>query len=419
MHSSNHILQYILAGIIVILLGGVTGWYVFIHRQIATTEATDAARGFGSTAPSFGSGTGQTGVFGGGAGNSSGFAITGAGATGADEEGSVAPRLWHITPNPVAGIGFRASSTLLYLAERATGNILYADPSLSKVTRMTNTLFPKVYEASFSGDGTAILRFLSDSGAITTFVGRAASSTEDASAPRGLEGVQLAANIPAVALRTNGTQLFWLLPEGQRGVTGIVSDIKGGSQKKIFSSGLTGWRTMWTPDGTLFLLQKPSDDIPGYAFRLTTSGTITSIVGGVPGLTILPRSSSGALLYGSSASGLLSMYVQATSDSTPVRLSIRTVADKCVWAPDSAHIAYCAVPQSLSSGAFLRQWYAGQLHTADAWWKINAAAGTAEILFRPDGNTVLDVENPVIDATGTYIGFMNATDQSPWLLKID
>ena len=418
MQTNSNIFKYILAGIVVVILGGVAGWYVFIQRQIATTQATDAARGLGTTAPSFSSGSGQSGVFGGSAGNSSGFTVSGTSTIQTGNAGSAAPRLWHITTSPVAGIGFSASSTLLYFVERSNGNMLSADQSLSKITRITNTLFPKVYEAYFSDDGSVVLRWITDAGSISTFAGHAASTSREVGAPGELEGIALASNIASIAVKSNTSQLFWLLPGGLNGVTGITSDWKGGSQKKLFASGLRGWRTTWLPDGMIYLLQNPTDDLPGYAFRLSTSGTLTPVLSGIPGLTVLPRTNSTALLYGSSAGGLLSLYTQTDDTASPVRLSVRTVADKCVWAPGKALVAYCAVPQSLSSAAFLRGWYSGALHTADAWWKIDASAGTAEIVYRPDSNLTLDVENPVIDSTGNYIAFMNGVDESPWMLRI-
>lgn len=417
MRNSTHLITYILAGILVIILGGVTGWYIFVQRQIAETQATDAARGLGTSAPSFSSGSGQSGVFGGSAGNSSGFASSGSSTIATGSTGRAAPRLWHITTSPVAGVHFVASSSLVYFVERSNGNLLYADQSLSQITRVTNTLFPKIHEAYFADNGSVVLRWISDSGAITTFAGRVASTT-DTGAPRDLLGITLASNIPAIAVRANTADLFWLLPGGQSGVTGITSDWKGSSQKKLFTSGLRGWSSLWLGDGMIYLVQNPTDDLMGYAFRLSPSGTLTPVMGNVPGLTLLPRANSTAILYGTSAAGTISLYSQTTDSASPIRLSVRTVANKCVWAPGKRLIAYCAVPQSFSSAAFLRDWYSGALHTADAWWRIDTSTGTAEIVYRPDPSITLDVQNPTIDSNGNYIAFMNGVDNSPWMLRI-
>ena len=46
------------------------------------------------------------------------------------------------------------------------------------------------------------------------------------------------------------------------------------------------------------------------------------------------------------------------------------------------------------------------------------SAGTAEKLFATDTSLALDVEKPAIDATGSYLGFINAADGSLWMLRI-
>jgi hypothetical protein len=230
--------------------------------------------------------------------------------------------------------------------------------------------------------------------------------------------VFLPPDIHTLAVHPASQKLFWLLPEGNKGVAGITSDWKGGAQKRIFASALKGWHAQWLLDGRIYLLQNPTDDIAGYAFRMSGSGALESFLGGIPGLTILPKSGSSAFLYGSSQGGALSLFAQTSASSTPIRLPIRTVAEKCVWSPHKELVAYCAVPQVLSGAAFLQDWYEGTLHTQDVWWRVDAAAGTATLLYRPDPATALDIENPAIDTSGSYIGFMNATDKSLWLLKI-
>jgi len=410
MRMTNHVLQYLFAGILVMMLGGLIGWYIFVHKQITTTEATDTARGL-SSAPSFGGGT-YGAASGGVSSSTTAFSTVSTGSTG-----SAAPRLWKVTGGPVAGFGFEASSTRMYFAERDNGNILSADPSLTKISRLTNTLLPKIYEALFASDGSVVLRSLSETGSIVSYAAHLATSTE-ADAPAALSGVYLPPGIRTIAVRPGSQQLFFLIPQGQNGVTGVTTDWKGGAQKRVFASALKDWQATWEKDGTVYLAQNASDDIPGYAFRLNTSGVLSPLVSGIPGLTVLPRTGSSALLYGSSSGGTPSLYGLSSASSTAVRFNIRTSADKCVWAPGNALIAYCAAPQSLSTDAYFRNRFAGTLHTQDALWTVNVSAGTAEILFRPDSSTVIDAENLAVDPSGAFLGFMNAVDKSLWMLRI-
>ena len=412
MNTTTHIIRYLTAGILVAILGGLLGWYVFVHRQVATTTATDAARGLGTT-QTFGSSNGSTyqntltSL-----GNGSSTVATGA-------TGKQAPRLWEVTSSPVAGMGFIASTTRLDFVERATGNILEADPQQTKVTRITNTLFPKVYEAQFAQSGQVVLRSLSDSGAITTFLGSVASSSADQiNTPVALTGIYLPQNIRSITVRNSTSQLFFLSPVSG-GVSGITTDWKAAAQKKIFASALTGWQSQWLDDGKTYITQNATDGVNGYAFQLGADGSMTPILTGTPGLSVLPRSGSQAIIYSASSNGSVSLYAKQSSGASVEVLPISTVADKCVWSPWQELIAYCAVPAAISSNTFLRDWYAGIVHTQDSWWKIDVSAGTAERFYAVDSKYSLDVTNPMIDRGGGYIAFINNLDKSLWMLKID
>jgi hypothetical protein len=412
MNTATHIVRYIAAGILVAILGGLLGWYVFIHRQVATTASTDAARGLGTT-QTFGSGNGSayqntlTGL-------ASGSSTVSTGATGKQ-----APRLWEVTPLPVAGMGFVASSTKIDFVERATGNVLEADPLRTNVTRITNSLFPKVYEAQFTQTGQVLLRSLSESGAVTTFIGSVATSSPDQiNTPVALTGVTLTQNIRTVAVRSGTSQLFFISPVSG-GVSGVTTDWKGVVQKKVFASVLTGWQAQWLDDGKIYITQNASDNVNGYAFQLGTDGSLNPVLGATPGLVVLPRSGSQAIIYSASYNGAVTLYAKESSGASVEVLPISTVADKCVWSPWQELIAYCAVPAVIDSNTFLRDWYAGIVHTQDSWWKVDVSAGTAERFYAVDPKYSLDVVNPTIDRGGGYIAFINNLDKSLWMLKID
>ena len=164
------------------------------------------------------------------------------------------------------------------------------------------------------------------------------------------------------------------------------------------------------------------------------------MAGNAPGLTFLPNASSTALIYGTSERGSLSLFARTREDATAVSIPIKTVADKCVWStetPTAAQstttpkissksapivkplIAYCAVPQFVTSNTFLNDWYKGAIHTSDSWWRVDVSSGTVELLLSPSAtNQSIDVKNPIMDASGKYISFMNTTDNTLWLLRI-
>ncbi len=406
MRLSRHILEFIVAAIIVIAIGALAGWYAFLRGESESTTAADTARGVD---PSFASQTGST------------YQNIVSELTGGDgsevQTGSRAPRLWQINKNPVAGFGFAASSSVLYFAERSSGNILSADPEKSATKRLTNTLFPKIYEALITSDATAVLRSL-EGETITTYVADfAATAAATTTAPETLQGIYFPQGITDIDAR--GKEFSYLIESPEGGSIFVTSDRKAANQKKIFSSTLSEWHTDWLRDGRFIAVQYAADNVPGYAYAVSSSGTFAPLVSGA-GLVVVPQSGSDALLYSTSAGGV-SLYAQARKDVSPTRLSITTLADKCAWVPRNsagALVAYCAVSQAALPSAYLLHRYQGATHTADALWRVDVSAGTAEKVFVPDSNLTLDVKSPTIDDSGTYLAFLNSIDNSLWMLRI-
>jgi hypothetical protein len=82
---------------------------------------------------------------------------------------------------------------------------LRADQSVSSITRLTNTLIPKVREALFSRSGDVILRTSNEADGITTFAGTIATTTvvTSTSTSNILEGTYLPQDIVSVAVVPN------------------------------------------------------------------------------------------------------------------------------------------------------------------------------------------------------------------------
>ncbi|MDO8522178.1 MAG: hypothetical protein Q7S08_02735 [bacterium] len=453
MPPTKKILQYAIALAVILLLAGLAGWYYFLKEQGQAITATDAGRGLDSNPPSFGSGTGST---------YSNVSDTDS-PTSPEGRTKAPPRLWRVTKTPVAGMGFvktakntassvATSSSLLYFAERGTGYILKADTSTGSLTRLTNKLFPRIYEAVFDSLGDAVLRSIDNGGNITSFAGNVrdqnalASSSPNKSAgssgTTAFSGQYLESNILAAATSQGTRELLLLVPGENGGSDVVLSSWDGAKQKTLFSSPLSGWKLFSLSDGRIFLSTLPSDGVAGYAFEIQ-NGALVPRLRNIPGLTFLPRTLSGAALFGQSVGGDVSLFFSPKEGAGAVYLPIRTVADKCVWAPpaippsgkkakadsgppvvagpvDGLLIAYCAVPNNFASKSFLTDWYMGTTHTSDTWWRVDASTGQVTPLLEPgDTEQTFDVENPTIDSAGEQIAFMDAGDKSLWLLKIN
>jgi hypothetical protein len=406
-------LRLVLGSIVVLVLGGLAGWYFYLHSQETLSTTNAAASGLNAPTPSFGGSSGSTQADQAIATQAFGTSNSGASST------STSP-LWEVDPAAVAGMGFITSQTseYLYYVERGNGYVFEAHPSDETSARLTNTLMPKIYQALFADDGSVIERSIDQNGNVTTFLGTiATSSSATSSTPATLTGLYLQPGIESIALNPSSKSLFYLTADPKGGVDGTSVSWNGTKQKQIFSSPIGSWRPSILADGTVVMLESPADGIPGYAYTLSAAGALTSLVSDVEGLTILPKTSSSLILYGSSAGSALSLY--GVASSSPQTISLATVADKCVWLPGSSEIAYCAVPNGAAPNDFLDNWYKGAVHTSDDWWEIDLSDDSVQRIYSPSVNNVaLDVEDPTIDPSGNYIAFINATNQSLWVLRV-
>ncbi len=319
---------------------------------------------------------------------------------------STLPRAWHIAAEPVAGDGFVAmgtSSTRVRFVERATGNVFDAFLDTNTVVRVTNTLVPSVYDAIISSDGRVIERNADGASMGTVQI------TSAEIAP--LIVKPLAKTVQSVAFSASGKEIVALLPS-QGKLVGVRSGVDGSKPMQIFSSNIVGWNVRWLADGRIIVAQNPADGVAGYAYEVQKNNVLVPLARG-NGLAVLPRASSTSMVY-STFDEQPTLFVRVNGTTTPV--SLKTIADKCVWSPTDQFVVFCAAPPIMNHG-FLDMWYRGEVHLADQWWKIDVRTGVVETLFVPD--TPVDVQDPSIDVRGKYLIFKNAIDQSLWSLRID
>ena len=407
-------LWYIVIGISILLFASLGGWYFFLQQRTGNTENVSAGRGFGSNVPTFGGTIGSTLT----------SVIEGLSATDqteTDAENIRQPRILQISPTPTAGFTFisTAATSTLRFAERSTGYLFEIMREEGTPRRLTNVLIPQMYEAYFASENDLAAFAVEESGDVFAFAGTlGAPTTTSEFLP--FSRIPLGKDIRTLAFL--GDELFTLV-ESEQGSLLVKSNVDGTDPESIFLSGIVGWRLLALPEDRIILAENPATNVPSSAYTVDMDdGSLSPLVRRVAGLTILPHPENGALIAGSD-NGTLSLAVRADADAPFVTLPIRTIADKCVWAPrvaTSSPIAYCAVPTSIDSTHFLDDWYKGIVHTSDDWWRINAATGEAQIFISPEtGGFTLDVEHPIVDDEGEYIVFRNARDKSLWRLRIN
>lgn len=432
-----------------VILGGLVGWYLFLHSRTKAIEEVDAARGFGMAAPMAFGGNPLAGSSVGGGGNAAyppspvsasrgtdirsplssagAFGDGAAGAPTAPREGTTTAasspkRLIHPARMPVAGFGFisRSGATRLYYAERATGYVFSVNLGGGEVSRVTNTLRPKIYEALFDESG-VIERGIADDGSVETFVGTLGVATPTSTAIA-LGGSPLEKNISAISIVGAAQPGIFYLRAKDGGTEGIIARRDGAKGKTAFASPLTDWRPYALADGRLIVAQKAATNVSGFAYEVAKNGTLSPVAAEMPGLIILPHTWVSALIWSSSDAGGTALFARGSAAAEPRRLPIATVAEKCAWVPPPADassrkpgalVAYCAVPRTPPSPHFLEEWYQGVLHTDDAWWRVDAASGSVEPLKTSGG---WDARDPAIDPSGRFLAFIDGNDDSLWVL---
>lgn len=400
------ILRYALIASIIVILSALAGWYFFLKGERESITEGDIGRGTGLAQP-FGVSVGSTyeNIV-------SSFSTLVGGIIESGED--TPPQLSRVGKSPTAGYGFvEKNGTRLRFVERGSGYIFDVSPETGALGRVTNTLVPRTYEALVAGDR-VVMRGVDEGGDIATVVGEITFSTSTENVPAALKQRRLVNNIRSIAIRPDGSEFFYIIDSLQGGA-GIRASWDEKSQKKIFSSVVLGWQIDFLSDGRITVTENASDSTTGYAYRVGEN-SMQPLVGDVQGLTFLPHPVSSAYLYGESAGGL-SLFARFGTSSTPLLLPVRTIADKCVWSPVEKAVTYCAVPQQLPPADFLDGWYRGEIHTADAWWRVDVSANSAEPLYS-SANARFDVEDPMINKSGTHIAFRNAIDKTLWLLRI-
>lgn len=399
--------RYALVALIVVTLSALFAWYLFLKEERASIADVDAGRGVGIPQP-FGERAGNT--------YENIVASFSAPVSGEAESGARAlPRLAQAGKTPTAGHGFidKDGETFLRFVERGTGHVFDISPETGAIARITNTLIPRTYEAIIAGSR-VILRGVGDGISAATIIGEIKTSASSPQAPTALAQNRLPDGIRTITINPSGNEMFYIVREGS-GASGFRAGIDGAKPKKIFSSAVSGWRAAWSKDG-IVLVENAEDGIAGHAY-LVRENSLAPLVGNVPGLTLLPHPSSSAYIYGASGGGI-SLFARLNSAASPFLLPVRTIAEKCAWAPGKNLIAYCAVPQRLPPSDFLGRWYRGEAHTSDQWWRVDISANSAEQLYSST-NVSFDVEAPEVDGGGRYIAFRNALDKTLWLLRIE
>lgn len=359
---------------------------------------------------------------------------TGPGATTSAQiqNGQTAPitQLRLISSVPIAGATTiadpKTGQTLIRYVERATGHIFETTTISGTAQRLTNTTIPKVEEALFVEDGSAIiLRYLKDDGdTVESFYGKITQKSivgQGTSTEAELLGAFLPENITGLAVSPDTKKIFYLVRDGQ-GSLGNIANPDGTKKTLLLTSPVAEWLPLWPEQKTIVLTTKPASDVGGYAYFLnSSSGILDLILQKILALTTLVNPSTHTVLFSQNDAGKnLSLNLLMSDKKTTIGLSVATFPEKCVWSTISPDVAYCAAPKAGVQGDYPDLWYQGVASFTDALWKINTKTGETTQLstFDETKNVGIDVIQPFLDKKEQFIFFTNKKDSTLWSMRL-
>lgn len=312
--------------------------------------------------------------------------------------------------------------------DKERGHVYEAYTSSSDIVRLSNTTIPRVHESFFLADGNIIFRYLEESGSIIkTFLG---TLTERTVAEKRSLGVD-----EQTEYTTEGSflvdDILWLSSSPQKdafvylteeeGVTNLFkADSSNENVERISLLDTSEWIIDWIDNGTLSLQTKASSEALGYLYSLSSrGGTLQPLFGGQEGFVSLVSPNEDYVLFSANTNDVLNLFLYTRSTGDLKNLSIKTLAEKCVWTQDSLNI-YCAEPQNKGDFQYPDAWYKGLVSFDDVFWRIEVSTEKTDLLLNPE-----DFNEPPVDATklsmsedDKYLFFVDKKTWELWLIAL-
>lgn len=347
------------------------------------------------------------------------------------------PRLYELHKLPVAGVGFTEEgyATSARYLERGLGHI-YETPLATLVeSRIVNETRSRIMEALWGNSGkSVVIRFIDEkegSAVIKTSVLNLGStgtsftqstSTTPTSGFIKTEEIFLPDYIPFMANAEDQSDKLFYLESGVGASVGSTATFRDIGVSSIFSSAFTEWLPQFPNIGLVTLTTKPSASILGHLFFVDTkTKSVTKILGNINGLTTLTNHDGKSVLFSETKDGAPELSVYDVTKKSSRTLSLQTLPEKCAWSSKNVTLVYCAVPQTIPQAIYPDQWYQGLVTFSDAVWEIDTTTGLTKKIMTPSeyGAPSLDIINPALSSTDTYLLFMNKITGTPWVYRLN
>lgn len=406
---NRKILLSIIIGIVIIVLG-ILSWYFFLRPS--NTPATIQT----GTGLPFGQGTGSVSP------NPSQGTPSGSNDVGLNTAGQPTQTLFQISNTPVAGavlLGKGASTTIRYV-DRATGHIYDVNPTTMEKKQIINNTIPKIQEAYFKNDGSAVIyRSIKDGSDIiqNTLLVLTPPKSTSTDALYTVATASLPSNLGDMAVGPTNNIAYVLNDSGSV----VTSGFDGSKSSSLFSSAFTNWLVSWPSSNIVTLTTKASSDVPGYLYFINPSNSsMKKVLGNINGLTTLTNLDGTKVLYSGNINGSLGLYLYDTKANTNTPMLPVTLPEKCVWSNLNKGTVYCAAPNQQNYTNLPDSWYQGQTSFTDSLWSMDTAYNIKEQISNLSQVTKqnIDATNLMLSPSENYLVFTNKNDLSLWALKL-
>ena len=304
---------------------------------------------------------------------------------------------------------------------KTNGNIYQTFADKIDERRFSEIVVPKVYEAYFGNKGeSVIMRYLKEDGkTIETYVGALQKEYlgADSIGTSEVKGSFLPENISDMSVSSDSSKMFYLFNIGDNSA-GISYTLQSSTKVQIFDSAFTEWLSFWPKSDMLTVTTKPSANVPGYMYVINPDRKdFNKVLGGINGLTTLTSPDGKNVLY---SDNNLSLNIFNTETKESNYLGMKTLAEKCVWAPTSDAV-YCAIPKYINSGSYPDSWYQGEVSFSDEIWKIDIKSGSTILVLDPNNisnGEEIDGIRLTLDESQNFLFLINKKDSYLWGLNL-
>ena len=324
-------------------------------------------------------------------------------------------KLIKLFAGPVAGFGFAEENDELIVrfVSRINGYIydvqtIDATPS---VVQITNTIIPKAYHASISGDHIAVEYFDSNNNEYSSIFGTLEKS---GTLPHTINGVPIN-DVAWVADPTSTNGRFFYLTRDSNITEGIVYDVANNSRTKIYESDFLSWIPFYYNNSRIALLSKPSFAADGKFILFNPTTNASNLLASGDGLSVVTSSNLNTFVYSNTSGDTPTLTLAKLSGERDV-LPITTLADKCAIANNFIVCGSYKSLVSISGTNILPDtWYRGTTVFNDTIVSYSLEDDVVEELVDPeDFGETIDVYQPQVSEDGNIFVFKNKLDESLW-----